>query len=567
MPAGANTWALHETLIGSRALPPPPMRHALLAFIIALAAVILLGTAGWSEIQNGLEGEIASGARQMLQDGSSFTPVRDGVASPTTPPLTYWFIAAAYKLFGVTPFAARLPTAISTIGALTLTFLIGERLGGYWRGFIAALLQLCSLTTFIWGRTATPQAFTLVFIEGAIFCAIAGHAQRRGRPWWFAAVSGFAALAFLAGGTPSLLVLATIFVALAFTFRETRMRFRELLRWPQLVVFGAIVAPWLAFVFSHLQRPQPNIRWLDVLSPFAAIEPVSISAREHVFGSVDVAITWAPVILLVLPAVVFASRRIIRPREFDFADALPVYWFAATALRLLFTNRPDVYDSLGLLPPFALWSACIWDRAPRPMRLVGVALAALGYAGVAMLMRHADPPWPSPGGRHGAFLPSILPLVAFALAFSAVLLAAYLTSRNREKLGVTMLLLAAVPLGLDAAEALALRGASLSFAGAAYFLQPRLGETGELMVEASPRAASSLAFYLDRPPTYIGANAPTQKRIVISEAIDRFAGDTPVYLLVHKNEIGRWQEALTARYHLYHQVSTCGDYVIVVNQP
>ena len=60
MPAGTRTYGLHETLIEPKVLPPPPTRHALLAFLVALAAILHIGTVGWSDIQNGLEGYYAS---------------------------------------------------------------------------------------------------------------------------------------------------------------------------------------------------------------------------------------------------------------------------------------------------------------------------------------------------------------------------------------------------------------------------------------------------------------------------------------------------------------------------
>ena len=57
---------------------------------------------------------------------------------------SYWLIILSYKIFGVTATAARLPIALAMIASIALTFLIGERLAGYWRGFAAGLIHLCS---------------------------------------------------------------------------------------------------------------------------------------------------------------------------------------------------------------------------------------------------------------------------------------------------------------------------------------------------------------------------------------------------------------------------------------
>src|SRR4051812_26155777 len=145
MATATRTWGVQETLLDPQALPPPPVRHALFVFLISLTAILHLGTAGWSEIHNGIEGEYAGGARQMLSSATGLVPMEHGIFSPDSPPLYQWLVVASYKVFGVTPVAARLPSAFAMICSVALTFLIGERLSGYWRGFVAGLLQLCSV--------------------------------------------------------------------------------------------------------------------------------------------------------------------------------------------------------------------------------------------------------------------------------------------------------------------------------------------------------------------------------------------------------------------------------------
>src|SRR3954468_15610929 len=140
MVAGARTFSLEETFLSPQILNPPPTRHALLAFLIALTAILHIGTAGWGDLYDGTEGQFAAAGREMLDSGQWLAPSNNGVPLRHTPPLTCWLVAVSCKVFGVNSTAARLPAAFAMIGLVAFTFLIGERLAGYWRGFAAGLI-------------------------------------------------------------------------------------------------------------------------------------------------------------------------------------------------------------------------------------------------------------------------------------------------------------------------------------------------------------------------------------------------------------------------------------------
>ena len=66
MVAGARTFTLEDTFLSPQILNPPPTRHALLAFLLALAAVLHIGTAGWGDLYDGEESRLAGGAKEMV---------------------------------------------------------------------------------------------------------------------------------------------------------------------------------------------------------------------------------------------------------------------------------------------------------------------------------------------------------------------------------------------------------------------------------------------------------------------------------------------------------------------
>src|ERR1041385_2311092 len=120
MVAGVHALNLQETLVGPRALKPPPMGHALFLFLIVLAALIHITTAGWGDLYNETDGQYAGAAREMLETHQWLVPTNDGIPRLHKPPLLYWAIAVSLKIFGLTAAAVRLPIALAMVagGAL-----------------------------------------------------------------------------------------------------------------------------------------------------------------------------------------------------------------------------------------------------------------------------------------------------------------------------------------------------------------------------------------------------------------------------------------------------------------
>ncbi|MGH7936858.1 MAG: ArnT family glycosyltransferase, partial [Chthoniobacterales bacterium] len=148
-PSGNPALSLDEIFFAPSAVQPPPVRRALLIFLVCLTALLHIATIGWGDLYNETDGQYAGAAREMLASRQWLTPTNDGVPRLQKPPLLYWMIAISLKACGLTTAAVRLPIALAILASVVLTFLIGERLGGPWRGFLAGLIQLCCCGTFL----------------------------------------------------------------------------------------------------------------------------------------------------------------------------------------------------------------------------------------------------------------------------------------------------------------------------------------------------------------------------------------------------------------------------------
>ncbi|HKS30966.1 MAG TPA: glycosyltransferase family 39 protein [Chthoniobacterales bacterium] len=597
MTTGTGTLTIQETFLRPQAaLPPPPTRHALFAIVIALAVLLHLGTIGIGDLYSETEGQYAAAAREMIQTGQYLLPTNDSIPRLQKPPLLYWLIIASYKLFGVYTAATRVPIALSVIATAILTFLIGERLADYWRGFAAGLIYLTLSGTFIFGRIVMPEPLFSAFFAGAIYCGLAGFQERHQRRTWFAGFWICAALACLSKGPHGLILPAMTFAVLAVCYHEARIRFRSLLWWPYLLLFLAIIGPWYIWIEIHLDGAfhrfvaeewtkhligrYPNGTWYDDV-------PRWQFAASHLAW-------WFPWSVAILPALIFSWRRVMRPREIGFQDALPIVWALVVLIPVLVIGQRQDYYALSMFSAFSLWAAMIFERASNPLRNTGAAIVALTGMVLAIialvlpgLVPASERDWGETDFRWTAWkaladMPAsvwlqfrpLLAITATGLVAGAIA-TVYLLRRGRQKIAVVGIACGLIAVGLCMISGIARIAPFFSLADAARFLNSRLGTNGQVLFEGSPGVASSLGFYLERKFAMVNQEPDPripltgeQRDLFLNEnaALERWRVPRPVFLIIEQDRVDYWRELLTQHFHVYHQVANFGTYTILSNQ-
>jgi 4-amino-4-deoxy-L-arabinose transferase-like glycosyltransferase len=138
---------------------------SLLAWILPL----LLCNSGESTLMAHDEGFYAWRSRQMLESGDWVAPW--GHAHHKTPGI-YWLIAATFKLFGISEFSARLPSAIAGIFSLLILYEIGNIVLGKKVAWLAAAILSVE---FLWlqsCRLASPDVPMILLVLLAILSLI-----------------------------------------------------------------------------------------------------------------------------------------------------------------------------------------------------------------------------------------------------------------------------------------------------------------------------------------------------------------------------------------------------------
>src|SRR6266513_4669814 len=246
------------------------------------------------------------------------------------PALPYWLIIISFKLFGVNAAAARLPVALGVVASVALIFLIGEKLTDYWRGFIAGLIYLSFCGTFLLARIVMPEPLVSALIAGAIFCGLCGYQRRRYRSAWFAGFWICSALACLTKGLLGFVYPVAILILISLFYREARLRYRTLFRWEHVAIFLLIVSPWHLCAEWHFPgyfRYLFSSEWLGHLRGLTDETHDYKGMPAYQFLLMHFA-WWFPWSIALLPGIIFAWRRVARPHEINFADALPLCWMA-----------------------------------------------------------------------------------------------------------------------------------------------------------------------------------------------------------------------------------------------
>ena len=186
------------------------------------------------------EPRYAQVAREMLERHEWITPVLGGQPWLEKPPLYYWQAMLAYRVFGVSDWAARLPSALdATLLVLAVYFFLCR----FRRGFE---LDGALITASFAGIVGYARAASMDMALAAAFTiAMLGWWAWResGNKICLALFYGVMALGMLAKGPVAPFLAVVVIVLYAAAVRELRLVLKTF--WlPGIVLFFAIALPW-----------------------------------------------------------------------------------------------------------------------------------------------------------------------------------------------------------------------------------------------------------------------------------------------------------------------------------
>jgi len=155
---------------------PQQVRQGLV--LIAVTAVLFLPRLGATRLWDDDETYFAQVAREMYERGDLIVPWFNQALFSHKPPFMYWMMIGAYHLFGVTEFAARLPSALFGIANVLLVWRLGRMLYSAGVGFWAGIILATSLNFVVISRAATCDTELIFFCTLPIYLFVRGTATR-----------------------------------------------------------------------------------------------------------------------------------------------------------------------------------------------------------------------------------------------------------------------------------------------------------------------------------------------------------------------------------------------------
>ncbi len=421
---------------------------------LAVAATCLLSGLGALGLVGPDEPRYMSIARAMLQTGDWVTPRLYGQPWFEKPVLCYWAAAAAFRVFGVNEFAARLPAALAALLATAAMAWAALRSYGLDAAWLTMLMLPTTLATIGFARAATPDMLFGAFLVAASVSAAEMLSKTRSGLGARLTFGIFLGAATLAKG-PAALVLAGGAVFLWALASGQWRAILVLINPLSTAIFLVVAVPWYALCAWR------NPEFLRVFFVEHNFSRYLTTVFQHVqpfwfFGPIILAAT-IPWTILLLPLAIAAMNRARAGGQWKDSPALFFSaWAIFPVLFFSFSESKLPGYVLPAVPPLILLLATIsarWLKTPlldeRPaasrwwLALVGFTFPALSLAAIASFHRHL--PTELTGSEASAVL------LATAIVGGIVCVCFALTGRLRSAFMTIGVLMALLLMGINSA--------------------------------------------------------------------------------------------------------------------
>lgn len=309
--------------------------------IIAITAFIMFFNLGGIPLLDPDEPVYAETPLEMTAFHDFLSPRIYGEYWYDKPPLYYWLVAGAFKLFGVSEFAARFPSAFLAVCGVAFVYHSASQLFNRRAGMAGALVLATSVEYFYLGKAAVTDITLTFCLTAALLSFLRKH---------YYLFYAFAGLAVLAKGPVGILFPGAILFLYMIVTRQFNLLRR--IKLPEgIVLFSLIALPWYIMMYQ--------IHGNTFLDTFIGFHNVTrFTSPEHPEN-----VLWyyfIPVLLLgffpwtaVLFQSVWKSLTVTRGEEFNVMVFLNI-WAVFIFLFFSISQTKLVSYILPMYPPLAM---------------------------------------------------------------------------------------------------------------------------------------------------------------------------------------------------------------------
>jgi len=143
-----------------------PSFHFIL--LILLAFVLYFSKLAGNGLALADDSFYAQKAKELLTTGNMYTMYFGGEPSYDNPPFFMWLLAGSFSLFGVSEFAAKLPSALMGVLSVGATYFLTKKLYNTWVAFIAGTILATTLPFMRYARRAMIDVTLTFFVILAV---------------------------------------------------------------------------------------------------------------------------------------------------------------------------------------------------------------------------------------------------------------------------------------------------------------------------------------------------------------------------------------------------------------
>jgi 4-amino-4-deoxy-L-arabinose transferase-like glycosyltransferase len=367
--------------------------HRWVVWLFWSAAVgILLYQLGDAGLFDPDEGRNSEKAREIIVLNDWVTPHENFHPVLDKPMFFYWLVVISYKIFGVSEWSARLPSAMAALACLILVYHFADRRWGRWEALWSTLILLTCAQFFVLARIVILDmslTFFLTLALCAFYQAVHADEAKRRRLWCLALYVSLGAATLIKGLIGVVVPGMVCGFYLLLTHRWSSLRRIYLI--PGTLIFLAIVLPW------YLQadaRHAGYLRYFIWDEHFGRFMSENFDRAEPWYYFILVVLVGFFPWTLLLPFVIRQYRKSLDDKTLFLTlwVALPFVFFSASESKLAHYLLP-IFPALSILTAAAL--VALWRKS----ETISLAFSLLWLAqGLAILYLIA-----------GAIIPAILP--------------------------------------------------------------------------------------------------------------------------------------------------------------
>lgn len=300
------------------------------------------------------EGHVAEIGREMFLSGDVVVPRLGGQPFVEKPPLYFMAMGVCYRWFGITPGAARLPSAVFGFLTVLVVYGIGAAQGRPRLGLLAAFLLATVSMLFRYAHWCVVDAAVCFFTTLAFYLFSRGYQSAQRKFWWYFACHAACAFAFMCKGLMAPGMVGVAVIALLIWDGNVR-ELRHMGLWAGLPLVALLIGPWLYMLWA--------VGGMELIRGFLIDNNLgrfcsTVSARypEHARGFFyyfyDFPNNFLPWTPLLFPALVWAFRQ-ARARQTADSSFYRFVW-AGFVLNILLASFSATKRGVYILPLYPL---------------------------------------------------------------------------------------------------------------------------------------------------------------------------------------------------------------------